>query len=183
MLLVYNQSSVMQIGIGGLISDFKFFEHNKPNTSLGYRIQFHNYAESLFLKHPIIGIGTGGFKYSFSQDQPIPAWGKELNDPHSQYWMTLSEQGLIGMLFFLSFLGSLFIASLQLTETRPILWGILAAFCIGSFSDTILCFSTAGYLLIVLSAICLGELLEKKESRLVRESANDSSMDQLAACK
>ena len=66
-----------------------------------YRVQFHNYAKSLFATHPVIGIGTGGFKYSFSKDNPVPAWGKELTDPHSQYWLTLSEQGIIGLLFLL----------------------------------------------------------------------------------
>ncbi len=70
---------------------------------MGFRIQFHDYARSLFVKNPLLGVGTGGFKYNFIKDNPIPAWGPLLNEPHSQYWMTLSEQGLMGMLFLWAF--------------------------------------------------------------------------------
>ena len=175
--LVYHESPIMHSRVHDLISDIKALKHNNQNTSLGYRIQFHNYAESLWNKHPIIGIGTGGFKYSFSQDNPVPSWGKELTDPHSQYWMTLSEQGIIGLILLMIFLGSLFITSFQLTETKPIILGILISFCIGSFSDTILCYSTAGYLLVVMSALCFGELIEKRMIKSVKESSLTSVDD------
>lgn len=168
---IYYESPIMQDRVQELVSDIKYLQENNQNTSLGYRIQFHNYAKSLMEKHPLTGIGTGGFKYSFAQDNPIPSWGLVLTDPHSQYWMTLSEQGIIGMVLLCFFLTSLFITSFQLTETRPILLGILFSFCIGSLSDTILCYSTAGYLLIVMSAICFGELLEKRAFKNVNEAA------------
>ncbi|CAM2980481.1 O-antigen ligase family protein [Legionella worsleiensis] len=160
--LVYHESPIMYGRVHDLLSDIKALKHNNANTSLGYRIQFHDYAQSLWEKNPVVGIGTGGFKYSFSQDNPVPSWGKELTDPHSQYWMTLAEQGVIGFVLLMFFLSSLLITSFQLTETKPIIWGILISFCIGSFSDTILCYSTAGYLLVVMSALCFGELIEQR---------------------
>ncbi len=170
---VYEVSPILQERTSDLIKDIKQLQAHNPNTSIGYRIQFHNYAKSLWLAHPFTGIGTGGFKYSFSLDKPVPAWGDTLNDPHSQYWMTLSEHGLIGMILLILFLGSLFITSMELTETRPVLLGILVAFCIGSVSDTILCYSTAGYLLVVMSALCFGELIEKRTSDTIAESNFD----------
>lgn len=173
-VLAYTQSITMQIRVHALVQDVQFFKENNPNTSLGFRIQFHNYAKSLFIEHPITGIGTAGFKYSFAQSNAIPVWGKELTDPHSQYWMTLSEQGIIGLVLLLTFLGSLFITSFKLKETKPILLGILLAFCVGSFSDTILCYSTAGYLLIVLSALCFGELIEKRALVQVKDRSPNS---------
>lgn len=162
LILGFSQSSMMQVRINNLMEDIRLLKQNNENTSLGYRIQFHNYAESLFLTQPLIGIGTGGFKYNFSKDNPIPAWGQELTDPHSQYWMTLSEQGIIGLCLLLIFLCSLWITSFKLTKTRPILLGILVAFCVGALSDTILCYSIIGYLLVLMSALCFGEILEKK---------------------
>jgi O-antigen ligase len=158
--LCYSQSLVMQNRVSGLLNEVKSFKQNKE-TSWGYRIQFHAYAKSLFITHPLIGIGTGGFKYSFTRDNPVPSWKKELSEPHSQYWMILCEQGILGLLLYLFFLGSLFISSFKLIETRPILLGILTAFCIGSLSDTIFSFSAAGYLLILMSALSCGELIEK----------------------
>lgn len=175
--IVYHESPTMHNRVHDLISDIHALKANNKNTSLGYRIQFHNYARSLWEKHPVIGIGTGGFKYSFYQDNPVPSWGKELTDPHSQYWMTLSEQGVIGLILLLCFLGSLFITSFQLTETRPIILGIIISFCIGSFSDTILCYSTAGYLLVVLSALCFGELIEKRVLQVDEDKLNSASGD------
>lgn len=172
--IVYNESPTMHARVHDLFTDLKALKQNNPNTSLGYRIQFHNYARSLWETHPVIGIGTGGFKYSFAQDNPVPSWGRELTDPHSQYWMTLSEQGLTGLALLLVFLASLLITSFQLTETRPIILGILISFCVGSFSDTILCYSTVGYLLVVMSALCFGELLEKRVIK--QESENNSTV-------
>jgi O-antigen ligase len=159
--LAYSCSTVMQNGVHGAISDIKFFQKNNPNTSLGYRVQFHDYAQSLLMKNPVFGVGTGGFQYSFSQEQPIPAWGPILNDPHSQYWMTLSEQGIIGLSILVLFLGSLFFAAFQLKENGAMLLGVLIAFCLSAFSDSILCYSTAGYLLIVISALCFGEYIQR----------------------
>lgn len=172
--LVYHHSPVMQTRIYDLIKDIQLLQQHNKNTSIGYRIQFHHYAKQLMMEHPLIGIGTGGFKYRYSQDVPVPSWGKELTDPHSQYWMTLAEQGLIGLMFLCGFLASLFITSFQLTESRPILLGVLFSFCIGSISDTILCYSTAGYLLIVLSALCFGELIEKRIADETKEDALSS---------
>lgn len=162
MVLIYTQSTTMQIRVNVLIQEGKFIQQDNLNTSLGLRIQFHNYAKSLFKEHPLTGMGTGSFKYRYSQDHPVVHWGPNLNEPHSQYWMTLAEQGLIGLMLLLFFLLSLFITSFQLTETRPVLLGILLSFCMCSFTDTILCFSPIGYLLILLSALCFGELIEKK---------------------
>ncbi len=175
-ILVYDFSPVMNVRVHDLFNDVKLWQHNNPNTSLGFRLQFHQYAQSLWVKHPVIGIGTGGFKYTFSQDKPIPAWGDELNDPHSQYWMTLAEQGIIGLALLSLFLASLLLSSFKLCETRPILLGILIIFSIGSFSDTIFCYSTAGYLLILMSALCCGELIEKhafKTSKTLYLSSNE----------
>lgn len=172
--LVYTESSTMQRRTHDLISDIHALHHHNPNTSLGYRMQFHDYARSLWLKYPLAGIGTGGFKYTFAQDNPIPSWGKVLTDPHSQYWMTLSEHGIIGLVLLFAFLGSLFISSFKLTETRPILLGILISFCIGSVSDSILCYSTAGYLLVVMGAICFGELVENHVRAMESKRASES---------
>ena len=96
----------------------------------------------------------------------MPAWGLELTDPHSQYWMTLAEQGGIGLFLLLFFLASLFVTAFKLTETRPILLGILISFCIGALSDTILCYSAAGYALVFMSALSFGELIEKRGFQL-----------------
>ncbi|MFT4059499.1 MAG: O-antigen ligase family protein [Legionella sp.] len=161
--VVYMASPLMQIRTAALISDIKFLQQHEENTSLGFRVQFHDYARSLFERHPLIGVGTGSFKYLFRLDQPVPSWTEKLHDPHSQYWLTLSEQGLIGLAFYLMFLASLFVMAFKLSsETKPIVLGLLIVFSLGSITDSILCYSTAGLLLVLFSALGFGELIEKR---------------------
>jgi O-antigen ligase len=160
-MLAYTLSPVMKVKTDIMIQDIKLLRHNQANTSLGYRLQFHQYAQALFKEHPIIGIGTGGFPYRYSKDLPFPSWGPKLNEPHGQYWLTLAEQGLIGIVLLIFFLITLFITAFQLEEKKIILLGLLVSFCILSFSDTIFCYSPIGYLLTLFTALCFGELVAK----------------------
>ncbi|MBN9230531.1 MAG: O-antigen biosynthesis protein [Legionella sp. 40-6] len=167
--IVYVASPLMQVRTAALISDIKFLQQHEENTSLGFRVQFHDYARSLFEKNPLFGLGTGTFKYHFGLDQPVPAWDRKLNDPHSQYWLTLVELGVVGMGLFLFFIFSLFVTALKLEENKPVVLGILLAFILGCFTDSILCYSTAGMLMIVFTALGFGELIEKRHSLREKE--------------
>lgn len=53
---------------------------------------------------------------------------------------------------------------------KPILLGLLVSFCVLSFSDTIFCYSTIGYLLILFSALCFGELIEQHQETIVQKA-------------
>ncbi|TAL61605.1 MAG: O-antigen ligase domain-containing protein, partial [Legionella sp.] len=164
MILCYKFTLNMNVHINSLLSDVKLLKQNQIETSLGYRISFHQYAKSLMAENPLWGIGTGGFKHRFLLDNPIPNWGPNVNEPHSQYWFLLVEQGLVGMLLFCAFLGSLVIfAFKQLQETRPILLGFLLAFVVGCFTDTLFSYSVVGYLLVMITAVCFGEYHEQRE--------------------
>lgn len=169
--MVYLASPLMQVRMAALVSDIKFLQQHEENTSLGFRVQFHDYARSLFERHPITGTGTGSFKYLFRIDKPVPSWTEKLHDPHSQYWLTLSEQGVIGLAFFLFFIASLFVTAFRLSsEYRPIVLGLLVVFTLGSITDSILCYSTAGILLVLFSALGFGELIEKRAYARVAKS-------------
>ncbi|MFJ1268162.1 O-antigen ligase family protein [Legionella lytica] len=161
--LVYLASPLMQLRTGILISDIKFLKKHEENTSLGYRMQFHKYARSLFEEHPVFGIGSGYFKYSFHRDKPVPGWEEKLNEPHSQYWLALVEGGVVGLMFYLTFIGSLIILAFKQSKTmRLMMLGPLIAVCFGSFSDSIFCYSPVGSILVIVCAMGFAELLEKR---------------------
>lgn len=160
LILVYQKSPILQLRIHDSIREISSIHEVKQENSLAYRMQFHHYAHSLFAKSPLIGIGTGGFKYQAAKDKPVQ-WDGELKEPHSQYWLILVEQGLLGLLLLLTFLGGLWVSARKLVDTKPILIGTLISFAIFSLSDTVFCYSTAGYLLIIFSALCFGELIER----------------------
>lgn len=154
----YSFSFPMQVGMQRIVTEWQHYQNDdNPNTSLGYRIQFHNYAKQLFSEHPLIGHGTGSFTYSFRVFKPVPSWQERLLEPHSQYWLIASEFGVLGLFGLFLFLCSLFVAALKLNEMRPIALGILLALTVGNLSDSLLLYSGTGYLFIVLMALCLGE--------------------------
>lgn len=62
-------------------------------TSTAHRLEQIGLTVELFLKHPIMGAGTGGFAY-------YTRWGY----PHNIILEVLSESGLIGLMVFLGFL-------------------------------------------------------------------------------
>lgn len=150
-------SPVMQDAIKRAVDDCQQYSHVDKNTSIGYRLQFHDYAYELFKRHPIIGNGTTSFKHLFHTEDPIPARKTNLLEPHSQYWLVASEFGTIGCLALAFFFGSLLIASWRLETLRPLALAILLPFLLGSLSDSLLFYSGTGYFFILFMALCLGE--------------------------
>lgn len=134
------------------------YHNGQKNTQMGYRFQFHDYAKSLFLTNPILGQGIGSFAKRFSLDNPIPAW-RDNPDPHSQFWLTASELGILGIALLAAFFINLVLISLRLQETRAILQAMLLIFITSAFSECMLVNSAIGYLFIVFTALCMGEYL------------------------
>jgi len=165
MALCYKLSPVMNQQIDQLVNEVQMYTHNQEENSVGLRIQFHQYSRSLLNERPLLGIGTGAFKYRFSQDNPVPSWGANLNEPHSQYWMLLAEHGLVGFSLFCFFLLSLVFLAFRLKEMRPILLGFTVVFSIICLTDTVFSYSVIGYLMIMIIAISFGELHELREAR------------------
>lgn len=153
----YYLSPVMQNAISRAVTDCRMYENNKKNTSIGYRLQFHDYANNLFHRHPWFGNGAASFAHIYHDENPIPARGPNLLEPHSQYWLIASEFGLLGCLALAVFFGSLLVASWRLKTLRPVALAVLLPFFLGNISDSLLFYSGTGYFFILFMAICLGE--------------------------
>lgn len=155
------QSHVISTRVNDAVMDLKNYEQGHKATSLGYRIMFHQYAKHLFSNSPWVGQGTAGFGAAVKFDRFLPEF-KGLQEPHSQYWLIAAEFGLVGLVILFYLFISLSIASFQLNETKPIMKGLLASFFIANLSDSLLLYSTTGYVFIVFAALCLGEKIEKR---------------------
>lgn len=155
----YFLSPVMQSGLQYFVKDVKQYQENK-DTSIGFRMQFHAYAQSLFVKHPLVGNGSGAYGHAFRRDNPTPSFTERAN-PHSQYWLVLVEQGMIGLFLLLSTYVSLFYIAVKAREYGPVLLAFLIVILISSFSDSILMLSPIGQILVILSSLCLGESLSR----------------------
>lgn len=157
--------SPLSTGLTHAVENVYSYKNDDKNTSVGFRLQFHQYAKSLFLSSPLIGYGTGGFSTQFRADNPMPVWGKKLNDPHSQYWFIASEFGLIGIIALSYFFISLLLVSFRLVEMKAILLALLIPFFVANTSDCFLTNTGIGYLFVMFSALCLGEFIEMNDSR------------------
>lgn len=154
-------SPVMRGAVQVAMNDCKLYAKNEKDTSLGYRLQFHDYAYALFKRHLWFGNGTAAFTHLYHEENPIPTRGDHLLEPHSQYWLVASEFGVLGVLALLFFFGSLLVASASLTTLRPLAYAVLLPFIVGNVSDSLLFYSGTGYFFILFMALCLGEQQQK----------------------
>lgn len=157
------QNSVIKQRVESAISDVQNYQQ-QPNTPVGERLQFHHYAQQLFWRSPLWGVGTGAFSYYFDKENPVPAWGHELMEPHGEYWLVAAEHGLIGLLLFLSFILALFYESFWMTQMRIIFLGLLITFLLGCCSDGFLVLSRTGGFFLFFAAMGLGEALVERDS-------------------
>lgn len=162
-ILFSYQSTVLSNRVHTAIVDWNQYQQGEKDTPVGKRFMFHQYAKSLFLSSPWKGHGTGGFAHAFRQDNTKPVW-KNILDPHSQYWLVATDSGLLGLAALFGFFTSLLIAALRMSEMKPVMLGMLVAFFLNNVSDSLLLYSAVGYLFIVFSALCLGELVEGAET-------------------
>ena len=86
-VLLISQSPPLKNGVQRIMSDVHNYKQAQQSTSLGFRLQFHNFAQNLLARSPLLGVGTGGFSYYFNTEKPVPAWGSDaLIEPHGELW-------------------------------------------------------------------------------------------------
>ena len=102
----------------------------EKETSMGSRIIAWKNAIELIKKYPLLGVGTGGYEPAFV-DHVKDQKGQENflhHDPHNQFLKIFAELGIVGLVIFLSFLGSTLFQ-----RTTPFYFdlslGVLLAWC------------------------------------------------------
>ncbi|KTD20906.1 O-antigen biosynthesis protein [Legionella lansingensis] len=157
--VAFYTSPTLQEGVRAVKDDLKKYKKNEKDTNVGFRLQLHQYAESLIKKRPLIGNGAGSFSFRFYQDNPLPNLHANVVHPHGDYWLITTEQGFIGLGLFLMLLTILFFRSWYLPTLRIPALGILALMLIGNFSDSLMFNSATGYFILSVLGLCLSEEL------------------------
>lgn len=142
------------------------FTNGSPNTSEGFRLQFQRYAMTLWLRHPVLGNGLGSFYTLFAQDDPVPAWTGGLREPHSQYFLILTELGVLGLISVFSIFFMLLRALFADTNTRWLCLALLILFVAGNLSDSLLFYSGSGYFFLGFLGLLLGEYYSSDKAKL-----------------
>ncbi|OGV26745.1 MAG: hypothetical protein A3F18_04540 [Legionellales bacterium RIFCSPHIGHO2_12_FULL_37_14] len=149
-------------GTLNLVKDIIAYKDNSnPNTRIGYRFQYHDFANQLFLQSPIIGHGVGAYSAAVDKNHLfVEQKFGVINDAHGQYWLMAVEQGVIGVaLLFLAF-ASLFVTIWRNKKVRPLALGLLGTMALGQFADSLLYHSPQIYFFIILLSVYLGEIHE-----------------------
>lgn len=161
---VYYSSSALKTGLNDAVNNVYRFRHHDKNTSVGYRLQFHQYAYDIFKRHPIFGNGTAGLVSDYYQTNPFPNFKTKLFHPHSEYWLILADYGLVGLVLYLWFLTAFFLKRLTLRTLRPVANGIFLIICVAGLSSSTFFNAGGGLFYIAMLALCLSD--EEKNEKI-----------------
>jgi O-antigen ligase len=129
-------------------------------TSMGIRAVLYENTLEIVRERPWFGTGTGGYgaayaahvKDKYSDWRVLPTV-----DPHSQYLFFLAEQGIVGLLAFLAFIGIALADRGDGTRARIAAVGLLLGWCATSLLSSHFKTFAEGHLL----ALFLGALLAR----------------------
>jgi len=113
-LLSVSKTSSDRINLA--ITEFKQSEQNSTKniyTSVGQRLIFWKNTIDMLPQYFVFGVGTGGFQAAYTK-QVLDKTGLDAlitQDPHNQYLKILIEQGVIGLLLYLSMIVRVLIQS------------------------------------------------------------------------
>jgi O-antigen ligase len=140
-------SNTFQLRLTETLNDLQSLHQGPKASSIGFRVQFYHFSYFLFQKHIFIGNGPGSYFYYFKLLNPVPDWPGPPN-PHSQYWLILVEEGIIGMSLWT-------FAFLQFFRKMDTLGrGYIFLLLINCFSDVIF-YSCPGQLFLGIAALTL----------------------------
>ena len=93
----YLLSPVFKQRIDVAITEMCNFRKN-PNTSVGMRVQFSQNSLEIIRQHPLLGVGTGGFRDAYAQvNWAKTPWCLATDNPHNQYILILAMLGIPGI--------------------------------------------------------------------------------------
>jgi O-antigen ligase len=150
-----------------LVTETQRWDPSKAtSTSVGTRLQFYRTTLEIIRRHPLIGVGTGGFPKVYAGT----VVGTELNlarNPHNQYLLTTAELGIIGLAVLLFFFYCHARAGSRLpdAEDRLLARGLLVLMLIGSLFNSLLLDHAEGVFFTWLTGLLLAGLPAERETR------------------
>lgn len=86
-------------------------------SSVGQRMEFYRNTFKIVKQHPLLGVGTGGFKQAYA-DQVRGTDQVATHNPHNEYLMVTSQLGLAGLMLLLGLFAVQWRAAAQLPSVR-----------------------------------------------------------------
>ncbi|MCL2634553.1 MAG: O-antigen ligase family protein [Oscillospiraceae bacterium] len=126
--VIGRQADENSTGFGELFYQAREILHGNLEDEFGtMRVYIWRHALSVVPDYLLIGSGPDTFYFAFPEEAQR-FYGETYDKAHNEYLQILICQGIFGLLFYLTFLGTLFIKSIKKSFTNPILMASLAAF-------------------------------------------------------
>lgn len=163
-IIAYTTSDIFAKRIDILKQDWAIYQTDGQliKSSLGSRLTFYQVGLSIFAKHPIKGVGTGGFESAYD-DYIAKTPTLATDNPHNQYIKMMVELGLLGLAALLY----LFVKTWQLAQQVPlsshrlIIQGGLCAFYVGCCLNSWVSDFTEGFFFVVFCAVAFASMADR----------------------
>ena len=105
---VYHTSDRLRERVDLVISGYRAWQPNVPNevanaVSTGERLEFYYNSARIFLDHPLVGVGTGGFPAAYAKK--VSGTGiLATQNPHNEYLLLAVQGGLPALVLMLYWL-------------------------------------------------------------------------------
>jgi O-antigen ligase len=124
----------MQQKVSRGLYEWEHAEESATLTSMGIRKVFYTHAIAVAARHPVLGVGTGGFKNAYGEQiagKYDPSdWRSEVaSDPHNQYLAIAVPHGLVGLAIFIAWLVAVAKSQAGPPAYRGLALAILCGWC------------------------------------------------------
>lgn len=109
------------------------------SSSIGWRLEFLNHSLAILAKHPLLGVGTGGFRHAYAEE--VAGTEKErAHNPHNEYLMIGVQLGLPGIALLVLLFGTQLrlAARLPCATDRILARGVVLAMAVGCLFNSFL---------------------------------------------
>lgn len=109
------------------------------SSSIGWRLEYLTNSVAVFVRHPILGVGTGGFHQAYAE-QVAGTEKERTHNPHNEYLMIAVQVGLPGLALLLLLFGTQLrlAAGLPDATDRLLARGVVLAVATGSLFNSFL---------------------------------------------
>ncbi len=124
--------------------------------SISARIEFMRLSGEAFLRHPLLGTGTGSFRSTY-EALAVEQHLRPTSNPHSEYVMMAVQAGVVGLAAFLAFLAVLWCSAgrLPLWQQRQARM-VIIVFAIGCLFNSLLLDHKDGHSFVFLVSLFFG---------------------------
>lgn len=132
------------------------WEPGQPtSTSVGYRLEYYRNSLKLIAEHPVLGVGTGGFKGAYALLVKDTGMDPTAN-PHNEYLMVAIQLGLVGLALLFWLLITLWRRASALPGgfERSAARGLVVLILSASLVSSTLIDHTEGFFFVWMSSLC-----------------------------